>query len=405
MHRERLEAFLKAHHLEAVIATSPENIQYATGYVPFQGVWNRFPKAAVAAIGTSRPTLVLPMAEVGFAADDPASASCDVAVFGASNFLISEEVRFNDRERWICSVLGQSAYPGIADGILATLKTTVGSGGHIAVDQTGAPELLELLRARGPAYEFLPRGEDVWRLVRMVKMPDEILRLDRAIAVNEIGIAAVHLHLGRATEVELASIFAHAVHGAGGTAQHWLGSSGRLAGGYRKPQPVIAGRGSRWRFDAGVVVDGYCSDLGGTAQIGAEPSPAERKTYEAITAGVDEGVARAKPGVRPSELYQHVLAAVRRSGLPDYRYSLVGHGIGVEPRDYPILAAPMKATSPFWEAPFDPPLEAGMVLNIEVPIIELGVGGFQHEVTFVVQESGGLLLSRRRDYVVVELPS
>jgi Xaa-Pro aminopeptidase len=119
-----------------------------------------------------------------------------------------------------------------------------------------------------------------------------------------------------------------------------------------------------------------------------------------LTAGIDAALENARPGIRTSALYDSVIGAVRKAGLSDYRFSLAGHGIGIEPRDYPIIAPPARTASPFWETPFDPELEAGMVLNIECPIIALGSGGYQHEVTFVVGTGGTKLLSSRREYEV-----
>jgi Xaa-Pro aminopeptidase len=105
------------------------------------------------------------------------------------------------------------------------------------------------------------------------------------------------------------------------------------------------------------------------------------------------------PGTRASELYAKVTEAIRKGGLPQYKCTLAG--IGIEPRDYPILGAPMKISSPFMGAPFDPEIRAGMVLNIETPLNILTQGSFQYEVTLLVENDGGRLLSRRRSYDAV----
>jgi Xaa-Pro dipeptidase len=234
-----------------------------------------------------------------------------------------------------------------------------------------------------------------------VKTPDEVEKLRRAADLNEAAIAAMLPRLGELDDRELEAVHREVVTAAGGFVQHWIGSPGRLAGAYRMPAGVRAQPGERWRFDIGLILDGWISDLGGTAQIGAEPSAEERRAYDAITAGVDAAVATARPGIRSSELYELTIAAVRAGGLPDYRYSLVGHGIGVEPRDCPIVGPARRFASPYLEEAGDPVLEAGMVLNFEVPIVALGEGGFQHEVTVLVADGGGELLSARRPYTVV----
>ncbi len=61
----------------------------------------------------------------------------------------------------------------------------------------------------------------------------------------------------------------------------------------------------------------------------------------------------------------------------------------------------VRINSPFLLRTFDPPLEAGMVINFETPWSEIGVGGYQHEVTVLVTASGCELLSPKREYRVV----
>jgi Xaa-Pro aminopeptidase len=45
----------------------------------------------------------------------------------------------------------------------------------------------------------------------------------------------------------------------------------------------------------------------------------------------------------------------------------------------------------------DPRIEVGMVLNVETPVLELGEGGYQHEITFAVEPSANRLLSPVRE--------
>jgi Xaa-Pro dipeptidase len=266
------------------------------------------------------------------------------------------------------------------------------AGGRVLVDRSGAA---------GAPFEVEGGGEDLLRAARMVKTPAEVEKIRRATALNEDAIGAMLPRLGELDDRGLEAVHREVVTAAGGYVQHWIGSPGRLAGAYRMPAGVRATTGERWRFDIGLVLDGWCSDLGGTAQVGAEPGDEERRAYAAITAGIDAAVAAARPGIRSSELYELAIEAVRAGGLPEYRYSLVGHGIGVEPRDWPIVGPARRLSSPYLEEAGDPVLEEGMVLNFEVPIVALGEGGFQHEVTVVVAPGGGELLSSRRPYSVV----
>lgn len=399
LNRERLKRMMEQFEVDLLIATSPENVFYTTGYMPFQGIWNRFPKAAVVSRHDDVTTLVLPMNEIGFAQDDIHSPSTELRFFGRSNFADPSSVL--DPIEFLMQGQANGGSPNIVDALIAGLGDRLGEKMRIVVDQSGASELCQRLASRIPAARVDGGGEELWRLVRMVKTTQEHRRLSRAIDVNEAGIAAVHANLDNATESELARIFQATIGAAGGNVQHWIGSFGRVAGAYRRPGANDYRSGGRFRFDCGIAFNGYSSDLGGTAQVGGEPSAAERSTYRALTAGIETALEKGRPGTLSSRLYGDVLDAVRRSGLKDYAHTLVGHGIGIEPRDYPILGAPMKSGTEFLGDVFDPLLEAGMVLNIECPIIQLSDGGFQHEVTLVIEENGPRLLSQLREYRLV----
>ncbi|HWK29606.1 MAG TPA: M24 family metallopeptidase [Solirubrobacter sp.] len=373
MNRSRAAAVLEREGLAAILACSPENVLYVTGFDCFQHAWNRVPRAALVS-ASGRGFVVLPMAEVGFAVDQRVDAGWDVYVYGAPNLILGAGLE-PDEER-IAAIVRARRFDDAASAATAALRD-FGVKGRVAVD--------------GSAFVGEPGGEQLLKEIRMVKTPEEIEKLRRAAALNERGIRAALSVVGSVPGTEVEAAHRAVVSAGGGAVQHWQGSAGRRAGAYRHPQPATAPRGSRWVYDTGIILDGYCSDLGGTVQVGAPPSAEERRIYDALTAAIDRAVELARPGVRPSELYAEALAAARAHGHPEYAYSMLGHGIGVEPRDLPLIAP----------GPFDPVLEAGMVLNFETPIIHLGVGGYQHEVTCVVAEGGGQLLSPRRAYEVV----
>ena len=77
------------------------------------------------------------------------------------------------------------------------------------------------------------------------------------------------------------------------------------------------------------------------------------------------------------------MSAARNSGLPEYRRSHVGHGIGIDGYDIPHLA-PDDST----------PVEEGMVLCVETPYYQLGWGGLQVEDTVVVRQNGAETLMK-----------
>uniref|UniRef100_UPI0037D9A35D M24 family metallopeptidase n=1 Tax=Tardiphaga sp. TaxID=1926292 RepID=UPI0037D9A35D len=75
------------------------------------------------------------------------------------------------------------------------------------------------------------------------------------------------------------------------------------------------------------------------------------------------------------------LKAVRENGEPRYRRHHVGHCIGAEVYEQPILAPGNEIE-----------IEAGMVINIETPYYEFGVGAVHVENPFVVKSGEPNLL-------------
>jgi Xaa-Pro aminopeptidase len=82
-------------------------------------------------------------------------------------------------------------------------------------------------------------------------------------------------------------------------------------------------------------------------------------------------------------VFHAAVAAVRANGIPHFARTHVGHGIGLEVYDIPLLA-PSDTT----------PIEPGMVFQVETPYYELGWAGIQPEDTIVTTESGGQNLTK-----------
>ena len=99
-----------------------------------------------------------------------------------------------------------------------------------------------------------------------------------------------------------------------------------------------------------------------------------------------------RPGTPISDLFRVGVDTVRASGIPNFQRHHAGHGIGLEMYEAPLLnVSPMPASPPTSDSAAC--LQAGMVLNIELPYYEWGVGGLQIEETLVVRDGGYELLT------------
>ncbi|HEX5503669.1 MAG TPA: M24 family metallopeptidase, partial [Thermomicrobiales bacterium] len=140
------------------------------------------------------------------------------------------------------------------------------------------------------------------------------------------------------------------------------------------------------RSDCGGRYRGYWADTGRTMAVG-EPPAALAHYYAALAAGIDAILAAVRPGVAVDTLFTAGVETVRAAGIPHYRRHHVGHGIGLDMYEAPLLALSADdGARRFGVAA--PRLEAGMVVNVELPYYELGLGGLQIEETLVVTVGG-----------------
>jgi Xaa-Pro aminopeptidase len=100
-----------------------------------------------------------------------------------------------------------------------------------------------------------------------------------------------------------------------------------------------------------------------------------------------------RPGVVAKDVFNTAVQTVIEAGIPTYQRQHVGHGIGVEYYDLPVLTPDS-----------DTVLEAGMVFEVETPYYRLGVGGAFIEDTVVVTETGAeIITTLSRDLIVLDV--
>ncbi|MBY6277202.1 M24 family metallopeptidase [Symbiobacterium thermophilum] len=148
----------------------------------------------------------------------------------------------------------------------------------------------------------------------------------------------------------------------------------------RRDEPVCV--------DFPTVVDGYVHDQTRTMVIGKLP----RQLVEAHDTArqiLDMVAREARPGATGQQLWERSVDIARRAGLEEHfmgagnsRVRFVGHGVGLELDEWPILA-PKQTT----------PLEAGNVIAVEPKFFFPGVGAVGLESTFLVTPDGAERLS------------
>jgi Xaa-Pro aminopeptidase len=219
----------------------------------------------------------------------------------------------------------------------------------------------------------------------MIKTEEEIRRLEAAaLAIESSYEAAIAAAAEGVSEAELQSVFDRNTI-AIGSRPHFtvlaFGERGALPNAvptdWRKLRP-----GDAIRFDIGCKTEQYSSDIARTAVYG-DPSGKLQTYYDAILAGEQAAIDVMRPGVAAKDVFAAAVEATREAGIPHYRRHHVGHGIGLDTYDAPMLNDTTET-----------PLEPGMVFEVETPYYELGFAGLQVEDTVVVTEDGCRVLTR-----------
>ena len=320
----------------------------------------------------------------------------DLIAFGAPTIEEREPPLQPDAWRRIRQVqTDASQAAGPTDALLTLLRRRGLQDARLGIDLEELPARhLQALRKGLPGAQLL-NCSNLLRYVRAVKTDDEIARLRRAAEISEA--AAMHSLAQAAPGVSLAQLslayrariaqdgadfdhFALGIDGVGIATEtaHRLGENAVM----------YVDFGCRWRS--------CYSDSGLTLALGPL-SPGLQRRYDALRACIDAGLERLRPGRRAAQAQaamQRVIDAGEiRVAAPH------GHGLGLEVRDYPIIAADsdLSLRDDCLDIPADLPLEADMVVNLEASSFLAAEASLHVEETFRITAGGPEALSPRRE--------
>lgn len=144
------------------------------------------------------------------------------------------------------------------------------------------------------------------------------------------------------------------------------------------------------------VLEGYIVDMTRMFVFG-KVRPEVRKAFDAALRIQDHLVKNLRPGQSCSQLFDQACEIARAQDLEEYFMGVpgenarfVGHGVGLELDEMPVLAKG-----------FDVPLLSGQTIAIEPKFVLPGIGVVGIENTFAVSSQGGERLTRHEDEIVV----
>ncbi|PPQ14582.1 peptidase M24 [Bradyrhizobium sp. AC87j1] len=375
---DRLEAVLGSENVDALVASSPENVTYASGYWALSQWIRRGPQTYVVIPrnGPERSTVVTSTALLDLLADQNVWVP-NVRRFGYFQMDRTERLH-SGLDKKLLSLFG---LPDDGTPLEALAKALIDAGvakGRIAIDQLGLlPGSWERLQDLLPNATLVP-GCALFRKIRAVKTTEEINRLRYVAQVAERSIqAALAEARTDITEIEMARAFHRKT--VDSDCQPVLGCIGfgtRSAMPNVQPSDARLVDGDIIRFDVGGRFRHYRADIARIAVFG-EPSARTKLYHRALHRGVQAALEMIKPGVKAADVFLRAVDVTRKEGINHFSRSHVGHGIGIDGYDLPDLTPSSTDL-----------LEEGMVMCVETPYYETGWGGLQVEDTVVVRADG-----------------
>jgi len=345
----RLQEELKTRKYDLLVVEPSTNFQYFTRYNP--GRSERLILLMVPASGT--PTLICPSFEVERI---------------KRNSVITDVRGWEEHEDpWV--LVGQAA----ARRGVAAIEPTTSYGSYLRLED----------KLRG--WRFV-NGAPVTERLRIIKSPEEIELIRRAIAATEASIAATFSQLAVGmTERDVAGLLSRemASRGSPGGGLVQFGPSSALPHG--GPSAGKLTRETVVLIDAGSRVEGYTSDITRTIWFGDAPSDEFKRVYnlvhDAQTAALEVG----KPSVTQcQELDRAARKVITDGGYGQYFTHRLGHGMGMDGHEPPYMVEGNTTR-----------IDPGMVFSNEPGIYQLNKFGVRIEDDCVMTQSGIEVLSQR----------
>ncbi len=380
-----LEA-MNMNKLDALVASTPENVSYLCDIPQVPRVVSEAEAHGVT-FREGEPALVIPAVAVDQWAQSESPVK-DVKTYGEFYYYKTEPLDYgalSRAEKRIADVY--FGHPGRKREIVAALVELFRERdlvkGRVGFDEMHVPtSRLRLIKKKLPKVRFVA-ANSIFQEIRMVKSPDEIERIRKAVEATEQAIQAVmEASKPGVKNTELQSIYRTTIMRQGCIPFFGvIGAGTESAIVNHLPSEYVLQEGDIMRIDCNATYKNYVSDVGRNAVIGT-PTDKAQKYFDALRKGTEEMETRnSDPGSRSlncSRLLYPLYENQESSSTRDRTLATLGLQV-VEP---PIIS-PKCSTK----------LLEDMVIAIETPYYELGFGAFNPEDTVRVTKNGSEKLS------------
>lgn len=225
-------------------------------------------------------------------------------------------------------------------------------------------------------------GSAAFESLRVVKQPEELARIRRAVAITHdvFDRAFAELRPGvRDREVSQAIARAFEREGYEGYALVQFGPLSALPHGH--PAGDALSSDVAVLVDGGCRVEGYWSDVTRTRWFGSSPPAEFRRIVDVVAEAQRAGIARARPGVEAQEVDRAAREVITKAGYGPYFTHRTGHGLGMDGHE-PIYMVEGNRT----------PLVPGCVFTVEPGIYLPGRFGVRIEDDVVCEDAAARVI-------------
>ena len=384
---KRAWAMMEENKLDALIASSPQNVFYTSGFPYHAAAENRI-FFLLRNIGPA--FTILPKGE------NPILVSPNSGRATAERFCFIKDQQFYNvsipKEMASASQSRKATFAALQALQQTLTKLKIGKG-RIGIEGLDLPFNFHVgLKEMVGAAEWID-AQDIFFTMRAIKQSDEVEQIRRATKFAEAGLEAAFaaIHEG-ATELDILNTYKGEVVRQGGVWCNTKYCGGRVNG------ATISHQASEYRmqpgdpaiFDVGAICQGYTTDLARVGYLG-EAEKEGVTLYEVLRRAQELAIQAMKPGVPISEVFAIGQTYVRESGYPAYTRGNIGHGVGIDFEEEPFIGP-----DNLWR------IEEGMMLAVEVPFYSAKLGGFNVEDMVYITNKGPEVLSSslRKDVII-----
>jgi Xaa-Pro aminopeptidase len=385
--------------MESLLLTAPMNVYYATGATPIMSRFTQVnmtaalvpadPKRSIAYLGggfefyagvsdTGLDDGVEPYLTGGSLGDPDSRSNPAFAIVGG--------YQFDAREQHRRALLNKAApfQEAIPAALGKALHDRSLGNGVIGFDTADAKALVETV---GPRATLRP-ADDFMLHIRLVKTAGELDLMRRASAINvDAALATAKAAREEGTLKHIRQRFFAETARRGNVGVYGnvdMVMDERTEGELRDGQTFMIDFVSHYAF--------YQGDYGRTVFFG-DPDRQMRKATHVGIAAWSEIQNRLRPGLRFSEIRQIGNDTVKKLGA-SFTYAFNPHSVGLQHWDQPRMSIDGK--------PLDLPLEAGMILSVDCPLLNAGVNGTTHlEDLVLITPTGSEPVHKTGDHIIV----